>query len=141
MPKLDADLMHTSLQALCLPDEKYYHAVYGGLGKISKLSTSTASNLYGFVAITSMQRLIVTRFTMLGIPQGTLSFPLDLIKSVKIGKTVFGQNSVKIVIDNQGKNLKLKWTFANKVYAMGHPDQKKNLDALLGVLRQYEADK
>jgi len=138
MPKLDANLMHTSLQALCAPGEQYQNAVYGGLGKLSKLSTSAANNLYGFVAVTNMNRLLVTRFTILGTPMGSLSCPLDLIKSVKIGKTVFGQNSVKIVIDNEGKNLKLNCTFANKVYAMGLPDQKENLSALLDVLRKYE---
>lgn len=138
MAKLDGNLMHASLQALCLPEERYYIAVYGGLGKLSNWSTSASNNLYGFVAVTNMQRMLVARFTMLGAPRGTMSFPLSLIKSVKIGKTIFGQNSVKIVIDNQGKDLKLNCTFANNVYAMGIPNQKENIDALLTVLRRYE---
>lgn len=138
MTKLDGNLMHASLQALCLPNEKYYNAVYGGLGKISNWSTSASNNLYGFVAVTNMQRLLVARFSMFGAARGTLSVPLDLIKSVKIGKTIFGQNSVKIVINNQGKDLKLNCTFANNVYAMGISNQKENLDALLAVLRKYE---
>lgn len=112
--------------------------MYGGLGKISNWSVSALNNLYGFVALTDKQRLLLTRFTMLGAPRGTLCVPLNLIKSVKIGKTIFGQNSVKIVIDNQGKDLKLNCTFANNVYAMGIPNQKENLDALLAVLRRYE---
>lgn len=138
MPKLDGKLMHASLQALCVPNETYYGAVYGMVGKISSWSTSPANNLYGFVAVTDKQRLLVTRFTLLGISQGTMSIPLNLIKSVKIGKTIFGQNSVKLVIDNQGKDLKLNWTFANNVHAMGIPNQKENLDSLLLVLQRYE---
>lgn len=135
MARLNGKLMHASLHALCMPGEKYYNAVYGGLGKVSNWSTSATSNLYGFVAVTNLRRLLVARFSMLGVPMGNLCFPLALIKSVKIDKTIFGQNSVKIVINNQGKDLKLNCTFANHVYAMGIPNQKENLEVLLTVLR------
>ncbi len=49
MPKLDGKLMHSSLQALCKPDEKYYYPVYGNVGKVSKWSTSPMNNVYGWI--------------------------------------------------------------------------------------------
>lgn len=131
MPKLDGKLMHSSLQALCKPDEKYYYPVYGNVGKVSKWSTSPMSNIYGFVAVTDLQRLLVAEFSMLGVPMGDMSIPLKLIKSMEVSKTIFGQNRVKLIIDNQGKDYKVQFTFANNVYGMGIPNQKENLDGLI----------
>ena len=139
MAKLDKKRMDESLQALCLPDEKYNHAVYGKVGQISNLSMSVSNNLYGFVAITNMQRLLIAKFNMLGIPMGSMSIPLKSIKSMKVDKTIFGQNCVKMVIDNQGKDVKLNCTFANKVYAMGISDQKEKLDELIKEIENREA--
>lgn len=131
MPKLDKKLMNASLQALCKPDEKYYYPVYGNVGKVSKWSTSPMSNIYGFVAVTDLQRLVVAEFSMLGVPMGDMSIPLKLIKSMEVSKTIFGQNRVKLIIDNQGKDYKVQFTFANNVYGMGIPNQKENLDGLI----------
>lgn len=131
MPKFDGKLMHSSLQALCKPDEKYYYPVYGNVGQISKFSKSPMSNIYGFVAVTDLQRLLVAEFSMLGVPMGDMSIPLKLIKSMEVSKTIFGQNCVKLVIDNQGKDYKVQFTFANNVYGMGIPNQKENLDGLI----------
>ena len=138
MPKLDGKLMHASLQALCRPDEKYYYPVYGGFGKSSKWSISPMNNIYGFIAITNMQRLLIARFSILGISMGNMSIPLKNIKSVKIDKTIFGQNSVKMVIDNQGEDFKLNCTFANNVYGMGISNQKENLAGLINKIENRE---
>ncbi len=110
MPKLDGKLMHSSLQALCKTDGKYYYPVYGNVGKVSKWSTSPMSNIYGFVAVTDLQRLLVAEFSMLGVPMGDMSIPLKLIKSMKVSKTIFGQNCIKLVIDNQGKDYKVQFS-------------------------------
>lgn len=139
MAKLDGKLMHSSLQALCLQGEEYYHAVYGKVGQSSSLSMSVANNLYGFVAITNRQRLLIAKFNMLGLPMGNMSIPLKLIKSMEVSKTIFGQNCVKLVIDNQGKDNKVQFTFANNVYGMGIPDQKENLDQLIKKIENREA--
>ncbi len=139
MAKLDGKLMHESLQALCKPDEKYYYPVYGGVGKISKMSASPMNNIYGFVAVTDLQRLLIARFSVLGVPMGNMSIPLKCIKSVKVEKTIFGQNSVKMVIDNQGEDFKLNCTFANNVMGMGISNQKENLDGLLKKIEDREA--
>lgn len=138
MPKLDERLMHSSLQALCKPDEKYYYPVYGNLGKVSKLSISPMSNIYGFVAVTDLQRLLVAEFSMLGVPMGNMSIPLKLIKSMEVSRTIFGQNCVKMVIDNQGEDYKVQFTFANNVYGMGIPNQKENLDGLIKKIEERE---
>lgn len=138
MPKLDGRLMHSSLQALCKPDEKYYYPVYGNLGKVSKLSISPMSNIYGFVAVTDLQRLLVAEFSMLGVPMGNMSIPLKLIKSMEVSRTIFGQNCVKMVIDNQGEDYKVQFTFANNVYGMGIPNQKENLDGLIKKIEERE---
>ncbi|MBQ2803887.1 MAG: SecY-interacting protein Syd [Lachnospiraceae bacterium] len=138
MPKLDGKLMHESLQALCVPGEKYYHAVYGKVRK-SGGSTSPINNIYGFVAITDMQRLLVAGFTMFGEPMGKMCVPLHMIKSMKVNKTIFGQKSVKIEIDNQGEDIKLDCTFAENVYAMGLPNQKENLDELIKIIDNRDA--
>lgn len=138
MPKLDGRLMHSSLQALCKPDEKYYYPVYGNLGKVSKLSISPMSNIYGFVAVTDLQRLLVAEFSMLGVPMGNMSIPLKLIKSMEVSRTIFGQNCVKMVIDNQGEDYKVQFTFANNVYGMGIPNQKENLNGLIKKIEKRE---
>lgn len=139
MAKLDGNLMHESLQALCKQGEKYYYPVYGRVKKIDKFSAFPINNIYGFVAVTDMQRLLIAGFTMLGVFMGNMSIPLKYIKSVKIDKTIFGQNSVKMVIDNQGEDFKLNCTFANNVRGMGIPDQKKNLDELLKNIENRKA--
>ncbi len=136
MAKLDKKLMDESLQALCKPGEKYYYPVYGNVGKVNKWSTSPMSNIYGFVAVTDLQRLLVAEFSMLGVPMGNMSIPLKLIKSMEVSKTILGQNCVKMVIDNQGKDYKVKFTFANNVYGMGIPDQKENL---VGLIKKIES--
>ena len=138
MPKLDGKLMHSSLQALCKPDEKYYYPVYGNVGQISKLSKSPMSNIYGFVAVTDLQRLLVAEFSMLGVPMGDMSIPLKLIKSMEVSKTIFGQSCIKLVIDNQGKDYKVQFTFANNVYGMGIPNQKENLAGLIKRIEKRE---
>lgn len=139
MPKLDGKLMHASLQALCKPDEKYYYPVYGKVGKVSKLSTSPMNNIYGFVAVTDLHRLLVAEFLMLGSSMGDMSIPLKLIKSMEVSKTIFGQNCVKLVIDNQGKDYKVQFTFANNVYGMGIPNQKENLEGLIKHIENRDA--
>lgn len=138
MPKLDGKLMYSSLQALCKPDEKYYYPVYGNVGKVSKWSTSPMSNIYGFVAVTDLQRLLVAEFSMLGVPMGNKSIPLKLIKSMKVSKTIFGQTCIKMIIDNQGEDYKVQFTFANNVYGMGIPNQKENLDGLIKKIEKRE---
>ncbi len=139
MAKLDGKLMHESLQALCKPDEKYYYPVYGKVGKISKLSASPINNIYGFVAVTDMHRLLIARFSMFGESIGNTSIPFQYIKSVNVDKTIFGQNSVKMVIDNQGEDFKLNCIFADNVIGMGIPNQKENLKELLKKLENREA--
>ncbi len=139
MSKPDEKLMHSSLQALCKPDEKYYYPIYGVVGKVCKWSTAPTNNIYGFVAITNLQRLLVAEFSMLGVPMGNMSIPLKLIKSIEVSKTIFGQNSVKMVIDNQGKDFKLNCTFANNVCGMGIPNQKENLDGLIKRIENRDA--
>lgn len=139
MPKLDGKLMNASLQALCKPGEKYYYPVYGNVGKVSKLSTSPMNNIYGFVAVTDLHRLLVARFSMLGVSLGSMSIPLKCIKSVKIDKTIFGQNCVKMLIDNQGEDYKVQFTFANNVYGMGISNQKENFDELIKHIENREA--
>lgn len=138
MAKLDGKIMHESLQALCAPSEKYYHAVYGKIRK-SGGSTSPINNMYGFVAVTDKQRLLVAGFTMFGEPMGKMCVPLHMIKSMTVNKTIFGQKSVKIEIDNQGDIIKLDCTIAENVYAMGIPNQKENLDELLKIIDNRDA--
>ncbi len=46
------------------------------------------SNVYGFVAVTDLQRLLVAEISMLGVPMGDMSIPLKLIKSMEVSKTI-----------------------------------------------------
>ncbi len=138
MAKLDGKLMYESLQALCKPNEKYYYPIYGKVGKISKLSSSSLNNIYGFVAVTDLQRLLIARFSMFGESIGNTSISFQYIKSVNVDKTIFGQNSVKMVIDNQGEDFKMNCTFADNVIGMGIPNQKENLEELLKKLENRE---
>ena len=135
MAIFDAKLMHVSLRVMCEEGEDYSYPVYGGVGKIHKWSTSPTNNLYGFAAVTNRQRLLIAGFSMLGVPMGSRIIPFKNIKSVQINKTIFGQNSVKMVIEDCGQELKLNCTIADHVYAMGIPDQKKNLEGLLDILQ------
>lgn len=96
------------------------------------------SNIYGFVAVTDLQRLLVAEFSMLGVPMGDMSISLKLIKSMEVSKTIFGQSCIKLVIDNQGKDYKVQFTFANNVYGMGIPNQKENLAGLIKRIEKRE---
>lgn len=65
------------------------------------------SSIYGFVAVTDLQRLLVAEFSMFEVPMGGMSIPLNLIKSMEVGKTIFDQNCIRLVIDNYGKDYKV----------------------------------
>lgn len=56
----------------------------------------------------------------------------------KVSKTFLGQNCIKFVMDNQGKDYKVQFTFANNVYGMGIPDQKENLAGLIKKMENHE---
>lgn len=139
MPKLDGKLMNTSIQALCRPEEIFYYPVYGGFGKISNFLPAPINNVYGFMAITNMHRLLIARFSILGTSMGNMSIPLKCIKSMKVSKTIFGQTSIKMVIDNQGEDFKMNCTFANNVYGMGISNQKENLEKLINEIENRDS--
>ncbi len=134
MKKLDNDLMQGSLQKLCQPGEHFLYPVYCGFGSPTKFSTSAMNNSYGFIAVTNQRRILITQFNALAVKRGEAALPLSLLKSVKIGKNLFGQYSLKLIFSYQGKEEQVRCTISRNVYGMGIKNQSSNLDGLLGVL-------
>lgn len=138
MAKVDAKRMNITLACLCKPGEQHIYPVYGTVRTTGNLSVLSGNKIFGFVAVTNRDRLLVAEFSTPGVLVGSISVPLRNIKSVKTDKTLFGGMTVKIVVCDQGVNSEINLVFAKNESVVDLPYQKVNLDGLLGVLKNPE---
>ena len=81
MRKLDRNLMHAALTALLEPKEQYQFPVYVGF---SERYLSSLEQTYGFLAVTTHERLLVSRFSLLTIPMKQQAFALQTLQKLSV---------------------------------------------------------
>ncbi len=138
MAKVDAKRMNITLACLCKPGEQHIYPVYGTVRTTGNMSVLSGNKIFGFVAVTNRDRLLVAEFSTPGVLVGSISVSLRNIKSVQTDKTLFGSMTVKIFVCDQGVNSEINLVFAKNESVVDLPYQKVNLDGLLGVLKNPE---
>lgn len=81
MRKLDRNLEHAALTALLEPKEQYQFPVYVGF---SERYLSSLEQTYGFLAVTTHERLLVSRFSLLTIPMKQQAFALQTLQKLSV---------------------------------------------------------
>ena len=73
--------MHAALTALLEPKEQYQFPVYVGF---SERYLSSLEQTYGFLAVTTHERLLVSRFSLLTIPMKQQAFALQTLQKLSV---------------------------------------------------------
>ena len=125
MRKLDSNLMHAALTALLEPKEQYQFPVYVGF---SERYLSSLEQTYGFLAVTTHQRLLVSRFSLLTVPMQKLS-----VRQIPLLKT----KKITMQFQSTGKVESLRCFCSPKTFGMGLPNQEMQLQQLLETLNLW----
>ena len=73
--------MHAALTALLEPKEQYQFPVYVGF---SERYLSSLEQTYGFLAVTTHERLLVSRFSLLTVPMKQQAFALQTLQKLSV---------------------------------------------------------
>ena len=73
--------MHAALTALLEPKEQYQFPVYVGF---SERYLSSLEQTYGFLAVTTHERLLVSRFSLLTIPMKQQAFAFQTLQKLSV---------------------------------------------------------
>ena len=133
MRKLDSNLMHAALTTLLEPDETYQSPVYVSF---SERHSSVLGQACGFLAVTTHQRLLVSKFNLLTIPLEQRAFALQDLQELSVRQIPLLKIR-KLTMRFQMESLRC---FCNaKVYGMGLHEQEQNLQQLLETLNLWSA--
>lgn len=131
--KLSQKAVNDFLAGKLIPGEEITCTVYCTYKPISFFSSSS-NVLPAAAAITNLGRIfIVVSF----LTNTTGFFSLRTAKKLKIGKNLFGQNSIDFEFQVEKENYKFRLQIAPKVYGCDFPNQKDELDTMLSILRKY----
>lgn len=81
----------------------------------------------------------IGRFFVVGsyLTDATGFFWLRTAKKLKVGKNLFGQNTVDFEFEAGKETYRFRLQIAPKVYGCNFPNQQKHLDRMLSAFRQY----
>ncbi len=121
------------LRPMLLPGEELLCAVYCAF----RQKTFFGSNVIpGYAACTSGQRLLFIQFPLYGGHlEGACALPTA--KKVKVKKALFGQSAAEAVFPGNEKEIRLRIQAAPSI-GKKFPDQRRNLEAMLDILKKYE---
>jgi len=139
MMKISSEKMHAVLIPMLMEGEDYSCAVYVGFGAKHKFSHSAFNIQYGYVAVTSFNRLLVAQFNVLGIMTEYGSFPLSSLSSLDIRRgTITKIYKMKMTFNIDGKEQKLRFNASPKVFMTNLKDQEQNLNGLMDELQKWK---
>ena len=118
--------MHAALTALLEPKEQYQFPVYVGF---SERYLSSLEQTYGFLAVTTHERLLVSRFSLLTIPMKQQAS----VRQIPLLKT----RKITMQFQSTGKVESLRCFCSPKTFGMGLPNQKMQLQQLLETLNLW----
>lgn len=137
MRKLDSNLMHAALTALLEPDETYQSPVYVSF---SERHSSVLGQACGFLAVTTHQRLLVSKFNLLTIPLEQRAFALQDLQELSVRQIpLLKIRKLTMRFQEMGKMESLHCFCNAKVYGMGLHEQEQNLQQLLETLNLWSA--
>lgn len=90
----------------------------------------------GYVAVTDQNRLIGCKFGLIG--SAAICLDMECLKKIKSTKMLLNQRIIHMVF-NDGKKRELKFQISPMVVGSGFPEQERNFEAILNILRiKYE---
>ena len=135
MRKLDSNLMHAALTALLEPKEQYQFPVYVGF---SERYLSSLEQTYGFLAVTTHQRLLVSRFGLLTVPMKQQAFALQTLQKLSVRQIpLLKTRKITMQFQSTGKVESLRCFCSPKTFGMGLPNQEMQLEQLLETLNLW----
>lgn len=125
MRKLDSNLMHAALTALLEPDETYQSPVYVSF---SERHSSVLGQACGFLAVTTHERLLVSRFSLLTIPMKQQAFALQTLQKLSVRQIpLLKTRKITMQFQSTGKVESLRCFCSPKTFGMGLPNQEMQL--------------
>ncbi|MBR6401274.1 MAG: hypothetical protein IKS17_08680 [Firmicutes bacterium] len=127
--------MYKTLGGLLFPDEKIECAIYC-LFRQTGFFASNKNITYGYVALTSEQRLIGHKMTVLE----SLDFAEEMkqLTKITVKESIFGYCTVNAFFETPQRH-QLKFLIHRKIYgSSAFPNQTKNADTMLDLLKKYE---
>lgn len=135
MRKLDSNLMHAALTALLEPDETYQSPVYVSF---SERHSSVLGQACGFLAVTTHQRLLVSRFGLLTVPMKQQAFALQTLQKLSVQQIpLLKTRKITMQFQSMGKVESLRCFCSPKTFGMGLPNQEMQLQQLLETLNLW----
>lgn len=126
--------MLTMLNKLLIDPDEYIEAavycVFKGTGFVESGDTFT-----GYAAITNKNRFIGYKMALLNtVP---ILFNMDHLQKIKISKNIFGHNVIYMEF-KLDQIYKIKYNFSSKVYGAKFPNQGRNAEVMLGILKDKQ---
>ena len=128
--------MHAALTALLEPKEQYQFPVYVGF---SERYLSSLEQTYGFLAVTTHERLLVSRFSLLTIPMKQQAFALQTLQKLSVRQIPLlkTRKIPPAQFQSTGKVESLCCFCSPKTFGMGLPNQEMQLQQLLETLNLW----
>ena len=127
--------MYETLGSLLFPGEKTEAAIYCTFRQTGFFA-SNKSIIYGYVALTNEGRLIGHKITL--IDSVDFAFEMKNLTKITIKESLFGYYTVHAFFETPEKR-QLKFLLLRKIYGSNKlPNQTKNADIMLDLLKKYE---
>ena len=127
--------MHAALTALLEPKEQYQFPVYVGF---SERYLSSLEQTYGFLAVTTHERLLVSRFSLLTISMKQQAFALQTLQKLSVRQIpLLKTRKITMQFQSTGKVESLRCFCSPKTFGMGLPNLEMQLQQLLETLNLW----
>lgn len=125
--------MNNELNMMLHEDEHYFYPIYVSMTSGGLYSTAC----YGYLAVTDRNRIIARKYNIFGSLAEELSFPLEMMTKLKIGK-MFGIRSFRTKFEISKRKYDFRFSASPKVIGTDLTDQAGNLEGIVTELRKYQ---
>ncbi|MCM1330452.1 MAG: hypothetical protein NC253_13545 [Ruminococcus sp.] len=134
--KFTQDFMDEIIGGMIYPDERLACSVYCAFKQTGFFASNKAMYI-GFAAVTDKERLLCARaYWGMGEFQRD-AFALSAAQKLTVKKSLLGTYQVYAEFPSAGKKQKIKFQVSPKVYDCDFPNQKRDAEVLLEILRKY----
>lgn len=131
--KMSQKAVNEHLAGKLIPGETIVCSVYCTYKPISFFASSS-NMLPAAAAVTNLGRIFIVGSYL---TNATGFFLLKTAKKLKVGKNLFGQNTIDFEFQVEKETYQFRLQIAPKVYGCDFPNQRENLDSMLAIFRQY----
>ncbi|MDE6020952.1 MAG: hypothetical protein K2H01_08170 [Ruminococcus sp.] len=125
----ETEMLAMLSKLLTEPDEYIETAVYCMFHETGFMS---GGSIPGYAAITSKNRFIGCKMALLNTAPVWIS--MDFLRKIKISNALLGHKSVYMEFKSD-KTYKIKIQLASKIYISKFPNQERNVESMLEILR------